>query len=591
MKLKRNILILFGVWTLIIGFSLSISYFQARDAAHNSATAAARSLFTKDVLYRHWNAHHGGVYVPITESTQPNPYLTQIQDRDVETLSGKRLTLINPAYMTRQVHELGLESKGIGGDITSLNPIRPSNTPDPWQKKALKEFEQGASEYASVKNLQGKEHLRFMRPLMTEKACLTCHAQQGYELGDVRGGISITLPMGPYVSSMWKQMTFLGSVYGVIWFLGLTGLGLGYMFNRRGIIERRKAEEELQKLRRSVQNSPAAIVITDTQGNIEYSNPAFTKITGYSPEETLGQNPRILKSGFHENSFYQDLWGTISSGEVWRGEIYNRRKDGEYYWEQVSISPVKNENNSITNYVGVKEDISHKKELQQLKESVDRIIRHDLKTSLNGIIGLPQVLKMDENLTDEQIELLENIEESGRKMLNEIDMSLDLFKIETGKYEYYPEQVNAVSIVFQVVEQFRSKWSAKKLSIQIYLNGNLLSGDEVFSIWSSQQFLESLLSNLFDNAVEASPQGEKIVIELCDSEPIVISISNTGAVPLAARENFFEKYSTYGKNQGTGLGTYTAKLFANAMHCEISMQTSDEENSTCLKISIPRQDK
>lgn len=129
--------------------------------------------------------------------------------------------------MTRQVHELGLESKGIGGDITSLNPIRPANAPDPWQQKALKEFEQGASEYASVENLQGKEHLRFMRPLMTEKACLTCHAQQGYELGDVRGGISITLPMGPYVSSMWKQMTFWGQYTVLYGFWALRGLVWG----------------------------------------------------------------------------------------------------------------------------------------------------------------------------------------------------------------------------------------------------------------------------------------------------------------------------------------------------------------------------
>lgn len=226
MKLKRNILILLVVWTLIIGFSLSMSYFQAREAARNSATAAARSLFTKDVLYRRWNANHDGVYVPITESAQPNPYLTRILDRDIETLSGKRLTLINPSYMTRQVHELGLEGKGIGGDITSLDPIRPANAPDSWQKKALKEFEQGANAYVSVKNLQGKERLRFMRPLMTEKACLKCHARQGYESGDVRGGISVTLPMGPYISGMRKQMTFLGSVYGIIWFLGLAVRGL-----------------------------------------------------------------------------------------------------------------------------------------------------------------------------------------------------------------------------------------------------------------------------------------------------------------------------------------------------------------------------
>lgn len=111
------------LWTLVVGVSFTWNYANEQGAAQDAATVAAGAQFAKDVLYRRWNAGHGGVYAPVSETTQPNPYLTEVRERDIETPSGRKLTLVNPAYMTRQAHELAWRTEGVRGHITSLNPI------------------------------------------------------------------------------------------------------------------------------------------------------------------------------------------------------------------------------------------------------------------------------------------------------------------------------------------------------------------------------------------------------------------------------------------------------------------------------------
>jgi PAS domain S-box-containing protein len=133
----------------------------------------------------------------------------------------------------------------------------------------------------------------------------------------------------------------------------------------RDISERVKAEESLRKLSRSVEQSPVSVVITDKEGDIEYVNPKFTQVTGYSLSEAIGKNPRILKSGSKSKDEYKNLWDTIISGAEWRGEFQNKRKNGEVYWENATISPIKSESGEITHFLAVKEDITERKRLQQ----------------------------------------------------------------------------------------------------------------------------------------------------------------------------------------------------------------------------------
>ncbi|MFO7802572.1 MAG: response regulator [Desulfovermiculus sp.] len=347
-------------------------------------------------------------------------------------------------------------------------------------------------------------------------------------------------------------------------------------------LELHRSQKELRKLRRCVENSPSTIVITDTDGNIEYANPAFTQTTGYGIQEALGHNTGIMKSGMHEDSFYRELWQVITSGRVWRGEFINKKKNGELFWEQASIAPVKNSRDEITNYVAVKEDISARKDLEQLKEDVERIMRHDLKTPLNGIMGVPAAMLGDDNLTDEQIEMLDMIKESGRRMLRMIDMSLDLFKMETGEYIYNPRQVDASALVQAVLNDVAPAFKVK--SIQVVINTNQQQENSQLWIKAEEQLLYGILCNLVKNAFEASPEGEQVQIELMDLPCPAISIKNRGVVPEPIRKHFFQKYKTFGKKSGTGLGTYSAKLMANTMGYDLELDISDSRDTTTLTL-------
>jgi len=140
------------------------------------------------------------------------------------------------------------------------------------------------------------------------------------------------------------------------------------------ITERKEMEEQLRKLTRAIEQSPVTVVITDTDGTIEYVNPDFTRLTGYSPEEAVGQSPRILRSGEQSPEFYEELWNTIKSGNEWHGEFHNKKKDGTLFWESASIAPVKNEKGLVTHFVAVKEDITERKMLaERLREETDFI--------------------------------------------------------------------------------------------------------------------------------------------------------------------------------------------------------------------------
>ena len=131
------------------------------------------------------------------------------------------------------------------------------------------------------------------------------------------------------------------------------------------ITERKQAEEELEKLSQAVEQSPASVVITDLSGTIEYVNPKFCEVTGYTIEEALGQNPRILKSDLTPSEVYRELWKTIKAGYEWRGEFQNKKKNGELYWESATISPLKSGDGSIAHYLAVKEDITERKQMEE----------------------------------------------------------------------------------------------------------------------------------------------------------------------------------------------------------------------------------
>lgn len=241
-KIQRYVVALIVMWTVVVAASLGWNLYQIKQHTLEMVRSQARTIYERDVIYRRWNAGHGGVYVPVTEETQPNPYLSHIPERDVTTTSGKSLTLMNPAYMTRQVHELMEEQKGsIRGHLTSLNLLNPINKPDPWEIKALEAFEKGETEVSSVEKMKdGRTYMRLMRPMITEEICLKCHAVQGYKVGDVRGGVSVSVPMEHLIVIVHKERVALVLGHSILWLLGFGVVLFGGQKQKR-------TEEELIK--------------------------------------------------------------------------------------------------------------------------------------------------------------------------------------------------------------------------------------------------------------------------------------------------------------------------------------------------------
>lgn len=226
--------VIFFAWAVFVALTGWSQFSHIQRNTLDFARQDARIAFSKDLIYRQWATLHGGVYAPVTEQTPPNPYL-KTPERDIVTPSGKHLTLINPAYMTRQVHEMENKLYGTRAHITSLNPIRPQNAPDEWERAALKSFTRKTDEYDSLAVIDNIEYLRFMRPLVTEQACLKCHAEQGYQLGDIRGGISIAVPMTPHRLLARSQIVHMAVSFILLWSAGMVIIFLSYQHLRHHI--------------------------------------------------------------------------------------------------------------------------------------------------------------------------------------------------------------------------------------------------------------------------------------------------------------------------------------------------------------------
>lgn len=232
-------------------------------------------------------------------------------------------------------------------------------------------------------------------------------------------------------------------------------------------------------------------------------------------------------------------------------------------------------------------DISEQKKLSQLKEDVERITRHDLKSPLNGIINLPDVIASLGPLNEKQSEMLGYIKAAGYTMLRQINMSLDLYKMETGTYTYAPERRNILTIMNDAIHSLEPKFDTRGVSVSISVDGVPADEDMRVLLECDEQLMLSLFSNLLTNAVEASPKGYHVSVAVLEfSRETVVEIHNYGIIPLQVRERFFDKYATYGKQGGTGLGTYSARLMAETMGGRISFQTA-EETGTTLSVTFP----
>lgn len=316
---------LLALWTGFLAFMYRREISLEEERLHAIVLSQARALFNQVVDTREWNAQHGGVYAPVTETTQPNPYL-DVPDRDVTTTTGRRLTLLNPAYMTRQIAEITAQRRGIVIHLTSLDPLRPANAPLPWVREALAAIDRGAAEFAGfATDPGGKEILRYVAPLHVEGSCLACHERQGYRVGQVRGGIAITVPADLVGSTRQAFHRSVVLASAVLWLLGAALVGavaaafhlrlmttarlrdltlvdeLTGLHNRRGFFL--LAEKQLQIARRT--GRPDLLLFADLDGMKEIND----RLGHEAGDAALRRTAAVLRDSFRSSDILARFGG------------------------------------------------------------------------------------------------------------------------------------------------------------------------------------------------------------------------------------------------------------------------------------------
>ena len=373
-----------------------------------------------------------------------------------------------------------------------------------------------------------------------------------------------------------------------------------YIAVENDITERKHSEEQILKLTKGIENSPTVVVITDSNGVIEYVNNRFTEVTGYTPQETQGHTPRILKSGFHNRKFYKDLWDTIKAGNNWVGEIYNTKKDGTYYWESATISPIMNADNEITHFIALKEDITDRKLMyDEMLETLDRAeqatrakseflatMSHEIRTPMNGVIGMTSLLAKTK-LTDEQLDYVNTIRNSGDALLTIINDILDFSKIESGRMELELHPFDIRQCIEDVVDLFWLKSTQKGISLTYSISPSIKH-----KVLGDVTRVRQILVNLVGNAIKFTEEGGiHIDVKLkrkdkaTKTSEITFSVKDSGlGIPGDKLSKLFTPFTQVDSSitrrfGGTGLGLAITSRLLELMSSHIYVDSQEGNGS------------
>jgi PAS domain S-box-containing protein len=377
----------------------------------------------------------------------------------------------------------------------------------------------------------------------------------------------------------------------------------------RDITDRKKAKEQIQLLSKAVEQNPLAIEITDKHGTIEYVNPAIKVISGYNPDEVIGNNPRMFNSGYHTEEFYKGLWQTIRSGNTWQGELRNKKKDGTIYWEQAIISPIINDEGEIIHFVGIKEDITDKKHImadllnaKEKAEESDRLksaflanMSHEVRTPMNGIIGFADLLTESDLSEEEKTKYLEVIQRSGKRMLDTVNDIIEVSKIDTGQVSVKENSFNLWRMFEEKYVFFNAEASEKNIHLELINT----EPDEPIVIISDESKLNSIIVNLIKNAIKFTPKGVISFGYSISGNKLRCFVKDTGiGIPKDKQKQVFERFTKSDVEnkmayQGSGLGLSISRSYAEILGGSITLQSSPgvgTEFIVEIPIDIPAND-
>lgn len=363
---SRRYLLLAVLWTLLIVLSAGYGAYTAQRNAVLNAQSAAIASVNKDMSFRRWVTSHGGVYVEPSEHTPVNPYLHH-PERDLITKEGKHLTLVNPAYALRNMLDNYPDEFGIRTHLTSLKLLNPDNHSDQWEYRALQQFEIKAVPVEALSEIDGEPYYRYMKPFIVEQMCLKCHAQQGYHLNDVRGGISTSVPMSSYYEQrniVWWQ---LGITHAIIWLLGLVGLWITYrrtqIFNQERHAHIYQLQETEALYRSITDNGQSLIWMSDVHHERIFFNRPWLNFTGLATEQALMHWQDAIHPDDQQH-YHQEMQAASAHQQPYQLTYRLKNRDGYYHWILDECAPRYNAKGDFVGYIGQGLDISDLKEAE-----------------------------------------------------------------------------------------------------------------------------------------------------------------------------------------------------------------------------------
>ena len=341
------------------------------------------------------------------------------------------------------------------------------------------------------------------------------------------------------------------------------------------ITAEKEKEIELLKLSRAIEASPTSVVITDLNGTIEYVNPIFTKLTGYTPEEALGKNPRILKSDRTPSKTYVELWDTLTAGKVWHGRFVNRKKNGELYWEEAAISPVFDSEGNVTHYVAVKEDITRnviaEEKLQLSNQDLElytSFLQHDLRNDLHVLMSHAEAALMMVEEDSRASDYISIVQAASERMVN----LLDVF----GR----PAEINEVDIV-EILKRCKSQAEKTHSNLTVKIDINT-DKTEVLSA----RLIPMVFDNLMRNSAKYAEKKVILTIDLTNENDFVyITMHDDGpGVSKEIESKLFEKGAS---TTGGGFGLYLTKKVVEGYGGTIEYIPNKKQSGATFRIKLP----
>ncbi|MBI5098730.1 MAG: DUF3365 domain-containing protein [Nitrospirae bacterium] len=533
--LKISLSLKFVIGTaMVLTIAMSISTYLILEKDKNlvieQLDMQAKTLFTQIVLTRRWIADHGGIFIEKVPWKKPNPYLSE---PEVEDVSGRKYLKESPAMVTKELSEYAKKAGAYWFNITSLKLINPRNAPDEFEKTALIAFESDKIKESSVTVKIGPSYFyRYIAPLYIEAPCLKCHAHQGYKVGDVRGAISVSIPMDyafSMIDSEKKTMLLTSaatiSILMIVLFIMMKELVL------RPVHQLKMSMKDFSK------GAETEIPVTRTGDELEDLNRAFAGMS------------RSLRE------YHTDLENKIQSATK-----------------------------------SLEEANARLMELNEKKSDFIAKISHELRTPLTSIKGAMDyittkltMLSGTHSGTDELQDFFDVIRNNADRLIRMVNDTLDIERIESGMFELEFSELDMLSLIKEVITGVQSITSRKKITFKVTSNPNI-------SVYADEDRIRQVLINLISNAINYSPEESEIHISVTEAqEKLTISIKDEGpGIPAEVQKKIFDKFYTISKRHGTGLGLAICKGIIEAHHGGIDVASSGNVKGSTFYFTLPK---